>query len=129
MKKITWILVLLVGFLAACNGGGDDPQPSNTELLSKNWQWVKGTVNGAPYTPQNLVGMEFRADGTYTIRGRNANDSNGTWAFNSNETKIILDGQGELTIITLNANTLVYEFESVNYKDGRVVTRYEFKPA
>lgn len=126
MKKI-FLFALLVALVAACNNG-DEPAPTRTQLLAKDWQWVRGTINGSPYTPQNLAGMVFRADGTYTIRDRAGSGLNGTWAFNSNETKIILNGQVELNIITLTATTLIYEFESVNYKNGNLTTQYEFKP-
>lgn len=125
MKKILflWLPLLL---LAACEDK-KAPEPSKTELLSKNWQMQRFTGNGTAY---NVIwrAAEFRTDGTCQFTYSSGNPFNGTWAFNSNETRIIV-GREEYTIITLTASQLILEFSDINYKNGTVTYRAEFKPA
>jgi hypothetical protein len=67
--------------------------PTKKEMISRTWKVETMTVNQMPMPDSFFVNsrMTFKADGTYTTSDGSGDDDNGTWEFNSEENKIIMD--------------------------------------
>lgn len=121
MKQLTAvILATLILFLSACKK--DDSVPTNTDLISRAWKYTALTAVSGAITVDVLQQMEacekdnllrFKSDKTFTDEEGatkcNATDpqiiNSGKWAFNANETKLVLDGDS-VQIVSLSATKL-----------------------
>lgn len=118
MKKLLLLLaVATVGF-TACKKD-EETTPSKSDLIAKSWKAVDVKINGVSF-PIALLGnpvLTVAKAGTYTEISF-GDTTTGTWAFYSNETKIILDG-GTLDADTLNIVSLTAsEFKLSGEDDG-----------
>ena len=137
MKAIKNIFILLIICAFATQYAGcskDDSNPTNTEFLSKAWRIVSVTINGAADTSTDYSAfrLTFTVDGSYTLASPDGTDT-GTWAFNSNETSIVVDAgttdEFTMTIIALAASSLTIEFtESGNFKTADELNNWVMTP-
>ncbi len=110
MKKLLLLLaVAAVGF-TACKKD-EETTPSKTDLIAKAWKAVDVKIGGLTI-PITLLGnpvLTVAKTGTYTEISF-GDTATGTWAFYSNETKLILDGgtpdADTLNIVNLTASEL-----------------------
>ncbi len=130
MKKILFIL-LLVPLITALDCGGGEPEPSQEELAKRSWKVEKVFVNGSEINASNYK-MSF-SDNSFSITAPDLDDpdfpSSGTWKFNSNKSKIILNDTIEMTKIKLDEMEFILEYEYSNFKQGTVTFRFEMVPA
>lgn len=115
MKKILILLLVTSTVLGACKK--DDPEPTRTELISKNWSPSEVYVDGDRVEEEEeefwkSITFEIRSDKTYTFKTP-FGDETGVWAFNSDETRIDLDGDEGFTITELNSARL----KTTHYED------------
>lgn len=123
-------LLFTFQFMACDDGGGGTP--SKTELLTQpTWRLVSLTVNGGS---QPVSGYNIRftstteGSGNYTASGALLTIPNsGTWAFNTSETVVVLNGgPAGFRIVRLEQDEMVLELTQQNYKNGDVLLRFEF---
>jgi hypothetical protein len=116
MKQVTRILSLLlisvVILTTSCSDDDDPAAKSKTDLLTQHtWKFsaatstdgLSGTIVGAL-----LMGSEytFKSDKTYAFLILGVSDS-GAWSFNTDETKLTIDGD-EYTLDKLDEAALEY---------------------
>ena len=121
MKQLTAvILASFILFLSACKK--EDSVPTKTDMISRAWKYTAFTAVSGALTVDVLLQMEacekdnllrFKSDKTFTDEEGatkcNATDpqiiNTGNWAFNANETKLVLDGDSVL-IVSLSSTKL-----------------------
>ncbi|MBR9860578.1 hypothetical protein GYB22_07465 [bacterium] len=130
MKTFLASLIIIAAIhLGSCTdktpapGPAPDPQDStpvmktNTELLCIKWIVDEAYVDGS--TPDNSskgLKIEFFSTNDYRLTQKNGSTFDGTWFFDSNETVIEVDKQGQFpqtwNIQTLDENKLDVKFVS-----------------
>lgn len=131
MKKVAaWVLtIMVVPGLMQCfqTSKEEDPTPApgttKTELLagtsSKNWVMISSKINGKEVFNQSLVctrddNTVYRVDKSYEINEGETKCrtqdpqiyETGTWAFNADETELILNNEQRFKVVELNNTTL-----------------------
>ncbi|MGK7394694.1 MAG: hypothetical protein ACNS62_08975 [Candidatus Cyclobacteriaceae bacterium M3_2C_046] len=124
---IMLIIIGVSGFLACSDS---EEGPSSTDLLTQSWQTEEVDKNGDDSKAN--YSFSFRSDNTYNFstsdQGLSDIPGNGQWEFNSNETRVLLNGGSiELTIISMTSEELILEYSYTNYKDGQVTYRFILK--
>ena len=136
MKKtnlfITAIVIAAVSVVTGCKKDYDDATPTTTTTTETNTQKLTGktfvmsswTSSPAWYGVTDIFAVTeacyldntimYSADGTFTLDKGNlmACDSStatsGTWAFNADETELIVNGSTTYTLVTNDGSTLYY---------------------
>ena len=128
MKYSIFIIsICLISAIMSCTEEENDP--TKTDLLTQNWVTEEVDINGSQsnanynFTFQDSKNYSFSSsDPDLDIPG------NGQWEFNSNETKILINGGNiELQIMSLTSDELIFEYTYDNYKMGQVTYRFVFK--
>ena len=97
--KTTIFTFFLAAFVAFASCKKDDPTtppvntPTKKEMLVRTWKIQSMTVNQMPL-PDSMYAsnrLTFKTDGTYISSDGSSSDDTGTWEFNSDETKLIMD--------------------------------------
>lgn len=127
MKYLFLILILCVtSLIMSCTE--EDNNLSKIDLLTQNWVIEAVDVNGNPSSAN--YNFSFQDNKTYSFSSSDPDLSipgSGQWEFNSNETKILINGGSiELLIITLTSDELIFEYTYDNYKMGKVTYRFIF---
>lgn len=136
MKSLK-ILILNLSLLSAIlvvgsSCGGDDPAPApppppptKSELIVQNWRLTSVSLNGQAATVSQFS-IKFQANKSFTFDTPTVPGlpQTGTWALNSTETVIILNGTVELPIETLTASRFVFKYTYKNHKEGNVEVRF-----
>lgn len=134
MKNILLIL-LIIPFLCACPNDDDEPGTTPTppeELVTRTWQVDSVKVNGSSLDASNYS-FRFSDDNSFIINAPDVDDpdfpASGSWVFNSNATKIILNDDVDLDVIQLTEEDFILEYSYSNFKEGTVEFRFEMIPA
>ncbi|WP_339922497.1 hypothetical protein [uncultured Cyclobacterium sp.] len=122
-------LLLLVS-LFSCKDDDEPETPkakTKTEQLTQNWKLIKLTANGSDQ-PTDGYTVKFTASNTYTARGALLSvQETGTWAFNSTESEVLLNGGPEKFLVnSLTDNKMTLTINQTNYKAGAVELKLEF---
>ena len=131
-KLLYFTSLLLLVSLFSCKDD-DDPKPeppkekTKTELLTQNWNLIKLTANGSDQ-PTDGYTVRFTSSNSYTARGALLSvQETGTWAFNSSESEVLLNGGPDKFLInTLTASKMILTINQTNYKAGAVELKMEF---
>ncbi|WP_276496145.1 hypothetical protein [Pontibacter litorisediminis] len=116
------VLLLSLNLLISCSDDDDDaqPEPTNTELITAGeWKGDKVLLNsidvaaipgvGENATTFQTLRLNVREDKTYTatfLASGQQQTYEGSWSFNSNETKITLENLGEMDIKRLTMENM-----------------------
>jgi|SRR6478736_7708789 len=134
--------ILFVSFAAllAVSCKDDDAKPSKTELLTaKSWTITSFTIGGKDASGDYADdcskdnSTKFSKDGKVTTDNgsvkcdpsESQTEAAGTWAFDSNETKLKLTSDGDVEtydIVELTANTLKISYTETDTTNGVTVT-------
>lgn len=122
------ILLVLMQVLYACGEDEPDdrqPEPTKQELIAKSRNKVSVLYDGQPMTGDSFA-ISFLTAGTFTFNTPGVPDlpQSGNWALNSGGTLITLNGNTELSVITLTAARFVFEYTYTNHKMGSVKVRF-----
>lgn len=124
-------LLLLVSLLSCEDDDETEPQTpiakTKTELLSQNWKLIKLTANDSDQ-PTDGYTINFKDSKTYTARGALLSvQESGTWAFNTAETEVLLNGGPDKFLInSLTDTQMILTINQTNYKAGAVELKMEF---
>jgi hypothetical protein len=116
--NLIWIIVLVA---CGCGTSDDEVQKSvRMELLTANtWKISKAMIAGKEDTADNSkYRIKLNQDGTYQTTEVDGTQRNGTWTFNDDATKAILQDAGngvvlEFVIVKLTENELKVTFTLV----------------
>ena len=124
---VCFACLLLLVSLFSCKEPEEPKAKTKTELLSQNWDLIKLTANGSDQ-PTDGYTINFTASKTYTARGALLSvQETGSWAFNSSESEILLNGGPDKFLInTLTATKMILTINQTNYKAGAVELKLEF---
>ena len=121
-------LLLLVS-LFSCDPEEPEPpkQKTKTELLTQNWKLIKLTANDSDQ-PTDGYTINFKDSKIYTARGALLSvQESGTWAFNTAETEVLLNGGPDKFLInSLTDTQMILTINQTNYKAGAVELKMEF---
>lgn len=140
-KFIFSSIALLACFLlfAACKKTNPEPASSGkSQLLAKSWKARQVSFIGAGTTvilylnpaggvqiveDYSAFQLDFSPSGTYSGKDKNGIAVSGTWAFNSNETGLVLDqgvaGKEKVyTLDQLSESELVMNYSETSAKHG-----------
>lgn len=119
-------LVLMIFWFGCGEGEEPDVILTKKDLLIQSWQLSKFTANG---TEQPIAGysIRFNDNNSYSVSGPLFGiPSSGTWSFNSEENRVLLNGGSFFFFIdTLTETNMVLRLEQENYKSGVVSFRFE----
>jgi len=120
---LCWALAGSVYLLSGCS---EEEPPTVAELLPLGWRVEAFTIDGAPQGTSGLS-VSFNASGNYTFNVPNAEvPTSGTWALNSAENAILLNGgANEVIIQQISETELVLIYTQENYKSGTATFRLE----
>ncbi len=107
MSKVKFlVLFLAVAGISLSSCKKEDPAPTKKELLSKTWKISEFYEDGQQINDPSLasIRLTYNTNGTYTSIGFGDN-STGTWEFNSDETRIVMD-KGTADEMTVSISTL-----------------------
>ncbi len=126
IRKLSFLLLLLLGLFTACSDDDDDPSPS--DLLAKTWSVSRVLIDGTEdvSTDYSSYRFTFNADGTFSFQNPDA--QTGTWTLNQAGTQVTLSTGETLTVITLTSTSLVFEDTlPATFKDGQRTRRFELR--
>ena len=125
-KLLYFICFLLLVSLFSCKDD-EEPEKTKTELLTQNWKLIKLTANGSDQ-PTDGYTIRFTSSNSYTARGALLSlQETGTWAFNSSESEILLNGGPDKFLInSLTDTNMILTINQTNYKAGDVALKMEF---
>lgn len=125
-KLLYFTSLLLLVSLFSCPGP-EDPEKTKTELLTQNWKLIKLTANGSDQ-PSDGYTINFTTSNNYTARGPLLSvQETGTWAFNTAETEVLLNGGPDKFLInSLTDTQMILTINQTNYKAGAVELKMEF---
>ncbi|EPR65069.1 hypothetical protein [Cyclobacterium qasimii] len=111
----------------------DDPKPdppkakTKTELLTQNWKLIKLTANGSDQPTAGYT-INFTSSKSYTAKGPLLSvQETGTWAFNSAESEVLLNGGPDKFLVnTLTDTKMILTINQTSYKAGAVSLKMEF---
>lgn len=124
-------LLLLVSLFSCKDDEEPKPEPpkekTKTEQLTQNWKLIKLTANGSDQ-PTDGYTIRFTASNSYTARGALLSvQESGTWAFNTAETEVLLNGGPDKFLInSLTDTQMILTINQTNYKAGAVALKMEF---
>ena len=109
--KSTKLVLLFIAFatlsLTSCKK--DDPEPTKTELLTGDWNYIKqeeyinANLDGSLIITETII-LTFNADHTGSTTRGNLNATS-TWSFNSDETVLTISG---------NSGDEIYDVEKLD---------------
>ncbi|GAB2989881.1 hypothetical protein GCM10027284_03030 [Cyclobacterium sediminis] len=125
-KLFCFTCLLVLVSLFSCKDD-EEPEKTKTELLTQNWKLIKLTANGSDQ-PTDGYTIRFTASNSYTARGALLSvQETGTWAFNSSESEILLNGGPDKFLInSLTDTQMTLTINQTNYKAGAVALKMEF---
>jgi hypothetical protein len=125
-KLFCFTCLLVLVSLFSCKDD-EEPEKTKTELLTQNWKLIKLTANGSDQ-PTDGYTIRFTASNSYTARGALLSvQETGTWAFNSSESEILLNGGPDKFLINSLTDThMTLTINQTNYKAGAVALKMEF---
>jgi len=126
MKQLKYfsLIALLITLLVSC-GDDDDDNPTNTDLVSKTWRVSRVLINGTEDVSTDYSAYRFTFTSNGTFNFTDPTSRSGSWAFNSTETTIVVDGE-TYTIITLTETSFIFERTiPENFKDDAMTARFE----
>jgi hypothetical protein len=130
MKQLSILFILFV-LVSSCKKEAVTPTPSaptKKELVSKIWKTKEVYLNGQLATDPYWSSWryEIKQNGTFTST-TNIGTTSGTWAFNSDETKIIFNnsnaGEDNWDILVLDASQF-----KVKYNDDGAAAEILWQP-
>jgi hypothetical protein len=112
-----FVCVIALTFIISSCKKDKETVPSKTALLTaKAWKLDKVLLFNTEVTDPNILAtigglanseVKFNADGTYTATDRTTNTkTNGTWEFNSDQTKLTVKGSTTGSDVTFDIKTL-----------------------
>ncbi|MDN3671131.1 hypothetical protein QWY93_17600 [Echinicola jeungdonensis] len=123
-------LVLLILFsLSSCgkdgNGNPQQTDPTDEELIVRDWNLVSVTSNGMGIN-SNGFSIKFNKGGTFNFNtpGIPELPQSGTWVLTNSGNVIMLNGNVELEVGVLNVNRFVFDHSNTNFKEGNVTTEF-----
>lgn len=127
-KNILGMTIAVFIIITAISCGDDpkpQPEPTKSELIAQNWSLRSVSIGGQP---ENISGYSIRFQSNrnfnFSTPGISGLPSSGTWALNTAETVIILNGSIELPIRTLNKTNFAFDYVYQNHKEGNVTVQF-----
>ncbi|MDO6437173.1 hypothetical protein Q4534_07145 [Cyclobacterium sp. 1_MG-2023] len=125
-KLFCFTCLLVLVSLFSCKDD-EEPEKTKTELLTQNWKLIKLTANDSDQPTAGYT-INFDTSKSYTAKGALLSvQETGTWAFNTAETEVLLNGGPDKFLInSLTDTQMILTINQTNYKAGAVELKMEF---